>query len=211
MSPIKSYLRENLLETALCLPLPPLIPRLQIPLVYLQLWCLAGLIVQVHCASGSESTIEPGISKRTHSDDISFIILYHVIKLQKLGMRYGDRGAWADLANSFKKRNRNQTFKRAFEIETMNHWITGPGNASAVVMWKNSLKCDFGHFLSKVKEEFFNQRKSFDPTLREAVKKQARKLERCACNAVKLTDCGKTCTLTKLQTAEPEKFEVKFV
>ena len=29
--------------------------------------------------------------------------------------------------------------------------------------------------------------------------------------AVKLTDCGKTCTLTKLQTAEPEKFEVKFV
>ena len=29
--------------------------------------------------------------------------------------------------------------------------------------------------------------------------------------AVKLTDCGKTCTLTKLQTAEPEKFKVKFV
>ena len=29
--------------------------------------------------------------------------------------------------------------------------------------------------------------------------------------AVKLTDCGKTCTLTKLQTAEPQKFEVKFV
>ena len=29
--------------------------------------------------------------------------------------------------------------------------------------------------------------------------------------AVKLTDCGKTCTLTKLQTAEPEKIEVKFV
>ena len=38
-------------------------------------------------------------------------------------------------------------------------------------MWKNSLKCDFGHFLSKVKEEFVNQRKSFDPTLREAIKK----------------------------------------
>ena len=105
----------------------------------------------------------------------SYHIIFHVIKLQKLGMRYGDRGAWADLANSFKKRNRNQTFKRAFEIETMNHWITGPGNASAVVMWKNSLKCDFGHFLSKVKEEFFNQRKSFDPTLREAVKKKLRK------------------------------------
>ena len=90
-------------------------------------------------------------------------------------MRYGDRGAWADLANSFKKWNRNQTFKRAFEIETMNHWITGPEDASAVVMWKNSLKCDFGHFLSKVKEELFNQRKSFDPTLREAVKKKLRK------------------------------------
>ena len=29
--------------------------------------------------------------------------------------------------------------------------------------------------------------------------------------AVKLTDCGKTCTLTKLQTAEPEKIKVKFV
>ena len=26
---------------------------------------------------------------------------------------------------------------------------------------------------------------------------------------LKLTDCGKTCTLTKLQTAEPEKFEAK--
>ena len=121
MSPIKSYLRENLLETALCLPLPPLIPRLQIPLVYLQLWCLAGLIVQVHCASGSESTIEPGISKRTHSDDISFIILYHVIKLQKLGMRYGDRGAWADLANSFKKRNKTRLLKGHLKLKL---WIT---------------------------------------------------------------------------------------
>ena len=30
-------------------------------------------------------------------------------------------------------------------------------------------------------------------------------------SAVKLTDCGKHCTLTKVQTAEPEKIEVKFV
>ena len=49
------------------------------------------------------------------------------------------------------------------------------------------------------------------PKTKIVINKQARKLERCACNAVKLTDCGKTCTLTKLQTAEPEKFEVKFV
>ena len=29
--------------------------------------------------------------------------------------------------------------------------------------------------------------------------------------AMKLTDCGKTCTLTKLQIAEAEKFEAKYV
>ena len=39
-----------------------------------------------------------------------------------------------------------------------------------------------------------------------SISKQTRKMRY---PTVKLTDCGKTCTLTKLQTADPEKFKVK--
>ena len=76
------YLRENLLETALCCQLS-FDPQLQIPSVYLQLWCLTGLIVvQVHCASCAlNQQLNNWHLNRTYSGDVTEVLLIIQIKL----------------------------------------------------------------------------------------------------------------------------------